>query len=1034
MKLWTIVLTITARSICGQTNATLSGAVFDKTGAVVPEAHLSLTDTQRGFARETVSDRRGSYVFTALPAGAYRLRAEKAGFAVTQTGPLTVAVDEKRVLQLVLEVSAPGSQVNVSADLASVSYDPSAGVAIDRHFVENLPLNGRSFQSLIELTPGVVTTGASFGEGGQFSVNGQRSNANYYTVDGVSANTGVSPGPAAGQSGSGSTPGFSALGTTSGLLSVDALQEFRVQTSSFAPEFGRTPGAQVSMISRGGSNQFHGTLSNYFRNDALDANDWFANRAGLGRAALRQNDFGGVLGGPIATDRAFFFLSYEGLRLRQPQTSAISVPSIAARQSALPGLSPYLNAFPVPNGRDLGNGSAQFSGDHSDPSSSDSVGARIDLRLSERWSMFGRYGYSTSETHSRGAGGTTPNSIANTSIGTHTATAGAVWVGGGHTANDLRLNYTLSSASSNTAMDNYGGAVPLNDSVAFPSGVTSKTGLVQVSVDGAVGYALGSAANNGQKQWNLVDSFSWALGGHQLKFGGDYRRLTPTYEPQSYSSSLVFNGISGGPGSLTSGIAVAAVQNSSSEKRTPLFSNYSFYAQDTWTVRRRVTLTYGLRWEINPAPEIEDGLRALVLTDLTTYSLRESRSLYKSTYANFAPRFGVAAPIGGRQGRETVLRFGGGIFYDLGYGSLAGAFNSAPYSATNITVGAPVPLPSSISQPPALPAKAPYGQVTAADPNLKLPLIYQWNAAVERQLGAAQVVSVTYAGSDGRKLLRQQTLSDVSPSLRQLALTTNSAVSTYHSLQLQYRRRLAHDLQVQASYAWSHSIDTASTDSSLPGVTGLLASERGNSTFDVRHNFSAAGTYKLPAGRMPLPLVFHDWFTDLTFRSRTALPYDVESVGLGDPLSALAGSAAQQSRADYIGGGPLYISDVNAPGGRRLNRSVFAAPKPGAQGSLGRGAIRGFGASQLDLAIRKQFALGDRLTLHIRAEAYNLFNHPNFANPDSSQGASLSSPDFGVASTMLNRSLGGVGGGGGLNSLYQLGGPRSLQLSVRIRF
>jgi hypothetical protein len=193
------------------------------------------------------------------------------------------------------------------------------GTVVDRNFVENLPLNGRSFQSLFELTPGVVMTRATFNEQGQFSVNGQRANANYFMVDGVSANIGVSAGAAPGQSAAGSLPALTALGTTNNLVSVDALEEFRILTSSYAPEFGRTPGAQISITTRSGSNKFSGTIFNYFRNDALDANDWFANNRGLKRAAIRQNDFGGVLGGPIARDHAFFFFSYEGLRLRQPQ-------------------------------------------------------------------------------------------------------------------------------------------------------------------------------------------------------------------------------------------------------------------------------------------------------------------------------------------------------------------------------------------------------------------------------------------------------------------------------------------------------------------------------------------------------------------------------------------------------------------------------------------------------------------------------------------------------------------------------------------
>ena len=202
----------------------------------------------------------------------------------------------------------------------------AVSTVVDRQFAENLPLNGRSFQTLIQLTPGVVLTTSSYASDGQFSVNGQRADSNYWMVDGVSANIGVSSSSAATDTLSGSLGGFSAQGGTNSLVSVDAMQEFRIQTSTFAPEFGRTPGGQISIVTRSGTNQFHGTAFDYFRNDVLDANNWFngtSTTPPLPKAEERQNDFGGTFGGPIIKDRTFFFFSYEGLRLRLPQTALI---------------------------------------------------------------------------------------------------------------------------------------------------------------------------------------------------------------------------------------------------------------------------------------------------------------------------------------------------------------------------------------------------------------------------------------------------------------------------------------------------------------------------------------------------------------------------------------------------------------------------------------------------------------------------------------------------------------------------------------
>src|SRR5208282_1663526 len=228
---------------------------------------------------------------------------------------------------------------------------------VDRTFADNLPLNGRSFQTLIMLTPGVVVTQTAYDDQGQFSVNGQRADANYFTVDGVSANFGVTGFLPLVQAAGGALPALSVAGGTNSLVSVDAMQEFRVQTSSFAPEFGRTPGGQISIATRSGTNDFHGTLFEYFRNDVLDSNDWFngyTNNPPLPKAEERQNDFGGVLGGPIIKNRTFFFFSYEGLRLRLPQTAISSVPDVGSRQTPNdPAMQQFLNAYPLPNGPEV---------------------------------------------------------------------------------------------------------------------------------------------------------------------------------------------------------------------------------------------------------------------------------------------------------------------------------------------------------------------------------------------------------------------------------------------------------------------------------------------------------------------------------------------------------------------------------------------------------------------------------------------------------------------------------------------------------
>jgi len=316
---------------------TIRGSVADSTGAVIPQATVRLIDADRGTTSEVVTGGGGSYIFAGVRPGHYEMQVEKAGFKVFRVTGIIVNVQDYLEQDCRLDVGPVSDSINVEANAVNVNItDATVSTVVDRQFADNLPLNGRSFQTLIMLTPGVVVTPTAFDDQGQFSVNGQRADTNYFAVDGVSANFGVTGYLPLVQAAGGALLALSASGGTNSLVSVDAMQEFRVQTSSFAPEFGRTPGGQIAVVTRSGTNHFHGTIFDYFRNDVLDANDWFANNAGLKKPAVRQNDFGGVFGGPVIRDRTFFFFSYEGLRLHQPATQETVVPDNASRQQAPP--------------------------------------------------------------------------------------------------------------------------------------------------------------------------------------------------------------------------------------------------------------------------------------------------------------------------------------------------------------------------------------------------------------------------------------------------------------------------------------------------------------------------------------------------------------------------------------------------------------------------------------------------------------------------------------------------------------------------
>jgi len=414
-------------------------------------------------------------------------------------------VGDEVAVMLTLKVAPVETSVSVIAEPSLINTSPAVSTVIDRQFVENLPMNGRTFQSLIALSPGTVITNASGNDNGQFSVNGQRADANNFMVDGVSANIGVGFGSL--NQGGGSLPGLSSSGGTNNLVSIDALEEFKIETSSFAPEFGRMPGAQVSIVARSGTNTFRGTGSEYFRNEALDANDWFASRNGTAKPKERQNDFGGVLGGPIFRDRLFFFGSYEGLRLQQPNVITNEVPTVAARQAAPAAVRPLLDAFPMPNGAATTAGFARLNASFSNPSSLDAASVRLDRTIPGKGILFARYNYAPSDSSPRLASVSSSSALSNSRISavlTQTLTSGVTMALSPRISNDLRINWSRQEISTIFVLDNFGGAVPPPDSAIFPMFATHDSGSFSLSLNsGRTTVRDGTNAVNVRRQVNM---------------------------------------------------------------------------------------------------------------------------------------------------------------------------------------------------------------------------------------------------------------------------------------------------------------------------------------------------------------------------------------------------------------------------------------------------------------------------------------------------------------------------------------------------
>ena len=1038
-----------------QTEATLSGRVSDPTGAAIVGAEVVLTNVDTNVEQRTRTNRDGLYVFPGVRPGKYRVVAGATGFKTLIKENLVLQIQDEIAENFSLTLGSVSETVTVSAsDLHINTTDASVSTVVDQTFVKNTPLNGRSFQDLILLAPGVVTqspqAGANLGATGEFSVNGQRTESNYYTVDGVSANVGASAsssmfdGPAA----SGGLSAATALGTTQALVSVDALQEFRVQTSSYSAEYGRNPGGQFAFETKSGVNQWHGTAFDYLRNGVFDAQDWFSNYFAVPQPPVKQNDFGGTLGGPIriprlydGKDKTFFFFSYEGLRLTAPQPASVNlVPDAALRASAPAPLNQVLNAYPLPspNGLDFGDGIAQFIGSWSNPSSLDSTSIRFDHVINDKLRLFFRFANTASSSSTRFTDATfsDPSSVDNLAYTLRTYTVGATGALSTRLSNELRLNFTSNEVTDVVAIDAIGGGTAVD--LAKLSGLGSGSNpIVALCYDGCPSL-FQARAPAAQRQWNIVDTINASLGRHQFKFGADYRRLA-AFARFSSPQALYFYF---DQGSVQTNSAFEDVFVSA--PGYPLYKNFAAFAQDEWRVSQRLSLSLGLRWEVNPAPGVTQGLKpyTYIITGApNTWTLApQGTELWQTTWHNFAPRLGGAYLLHSAPGRITVVRGGFGVFYDTGQQLASKGLNGGPgFLAETCCPAGPFP-----SIPGGLPviANPPAGQQHSAypfDPHLQLPYTLQWNASVEQEMGSSQSLTISYVGSHADRLLETQVFSTPSsPNAQFFNLGRNALTSDYHAAQFQFQRRLRGGLTALASYTWSHCLDYGSTNQSF-------GYQRGNCDFDVRHNLSAAFSYDLPnVGHNGfVNAVLHHWGLDDRVILRTAFPVTLSGRTLAD-------STGQRFHAglNFVQGQPVYLYGANCatvlqglgdlaagqgcPGDRAINPQAFTNVSSGL-GNVPRNFARGFGAWQMNLAIRRDFPIHEQLKLQFRAEAFNIFNHPNFGRIDPTCGGtpglqSCTNPTFGQATSTLAGSL------GVLNSLYQTGGARSMQFALKLVF
>ena len=1059
----------------------IRGHVVDPTGNVMAGAKVTARSNATGLTRETVTGSDGGYVLAELPAGRYVAMAQAPNLSpVAQNVVVNVGSDTTADFDLT-QVEKRREQVTVTEEAPLVDNTRDVlGEVVDQTLVTDLPLNGRDFGKLVALVPGatVEPSGvAAIQSGfGQFSINGSRDRSNNYTLDGTDNNDPFFNNSAFNQAGIGGAP--------ASILPIDAIQEFNLQ-SQFSAEYGRNSGSVVNIITRSGTNHLRGSAFEFLRNDAMDARNFF-NRDPAPKSAFRNNQFGASLGGPIIEDKTFFFAAYEGQRERVTSDFSLLLPTqtqIAEAQQLIvgnggtpsPALTNMLALFPAST-------TGTTPGSVEDKNDVDSFIAKIDHQISSTESITGRYAFARSQQVfplgglGFGAGSRLPQFAQSSPTRVQLISASLLSNLSYGKINEVRFGYSRYRTSFNSLDAAFDPASLGTATSAFDLG-TGKLGLPEIDFGGvfenlgASGFSIPRGRTS--QSFQILDNFTWIRGRHTIKFGGEYRRAVIDSFNDNLERGLFSFGTAdpaglalcpAAPGCDDSGALTLVsfyqgdtfpLVNAGNTRRNTFNNGMSFFAQDDIRLRPGFTLNLGLRWEyFGPLGESHnllsnlgsDGNLALVGTDGLD-------GAYQRDLNNLGPRLGFAwnaLP-------KTIVRGGYGVYFDYVPQDLliANFTNSAGLATNPIGPQAVVSLSNSYdstafdgSNPgaPILAAPAPPFPPAGADifftpRNLVTPYVQNWNLNIQQDLTGSVAFQLGYVGSKGSKLvrLRDANQPDVNGNRPNASygfmdeFATISA-STYHALQATLRSRDWHGLSGFTGYTWSKSLDDASdgidfnfATVALPQDSNNLRAEHGPSNFDTRHRFTAAFSYSLPKLFGPKRLS-QGWQlnTIVTAQSGRPVPLVNSDDTSGANFDVFPTPSNFHQRPNVVPGvNPINSNWESGPDTiGYLNANAFVDPPFGTFGNLGRNEIYGPHFWNVDFAVSKNTQLFEWLNLQLRAEFFNIFNHPNFALPNffvvpgsGPAGQITQTPD----QAQTNPGLGG-------------GGPRVIQLAVKFNF
>lgn len=1082
---------LTSTTLLAQTfRGTILGTVTDISGAVLPNASVTVRQVATGLERATKTSADGSYAVPELPIGGYTVTISATGFQTAVTKDVVVDVATGRRVDAQLKTGEVSQIVEVSGETLPQVETTSAelGGTLIAKTIESLPVNGRDYTKLIYLNPGVSGSpdqiSDSPGSFGTFSMNGSRGRSNNFLLDGTDMNDGFRNDPAINEAG--------VFGDPATILPIDAVAELRV-LSNYEAEYGRNSGAVVNIVTKSGTNQFHGSGLEFLRTGQMGARNFFNNVGG--KNPFHNNQFGGALGGPVVKNKTFFYVDYEGQRETGAQAGLSCVPDskqIAADEAANGAPNSVIaallkrNPWPVPNlpvvSDDLGcpNGGNRSTATRFS-NRVDSLIAKIDHNFNSSNLLTGRYYFGDSDQSfpfAQLAGGLLPGFNTVTPTRVQLVSLSYVKIVNPNQVNESRLGWNRFAEGFFPEDETFDpSSIGLNTGVA-----AFDRGLPKISVAGfsVIGATASVPRDRVDSNWHFIDNYSWKAGKSDVKFGYEYRRTTIAITQDSnFRGKLTFGSLS----DFLQGINAGGSQAQGNSRRHSTENNNSFYLQDSYRATPRLTLNLGLRWDYFGVVTEKDNLffRFNPATDaLQRVGVSGGPSnLYEPDYNNFAPRVAFAYDVTGHG--KTVVRAGWGLFYDafsqdIFLGHIPYNCTFCPGPAYSGVGPAPISFAGATGTlaagTPVFSGPTPLGDFFSVNPRIRTPYVQNFNLNLQRQIANHAVVQVGYVGAKGTKLFRFRDINQPSQAAITAADLANgvssfgvprpfanffylnqeesTATSSYHSLQASLHLNGYHGLTSQVNYVYSHSIDNASDsedfipNAAQPNNSLFPALERGNSNFDIRNRFTWNFGYEFPNRKGTHAKLTDGWGLDGVVNLQDGQPFsfnynfegDFSGAGQGfdrpDVVGPVRYGSAPFTFIDLtsfhvpctIATGSLAASDTNCvPGSRHF-------------GNLGRNSLRGPSFKEFNLSVFKNTALTEHVMLQLRAEFFNVFNHPNFANPELPNFIAdpavngLDTAGRGIGSYALT-ATGDVGIG---NPFLGGGGPRGMQLAAKISF